>query len=120
MQVLHDSPGRLRLALPALMGSKAQAAVCEEAVRSLPGVRLVQANPLTGNLLVIYTPAAPTREKLQEVCSVWAREPVGDVCPHGRQHGGHRKAHAGATALVAELVPHLLPLLFGSCPICRR
>jgi hypothetical protein len=119
VEVIHDTPGRLRLAVPRIVGAKARAHACEDAVRDISGVRHVQANELTGSLLVLYTPSALTREAIRQRCAAWAGECSPPPRPaHSHSHAlgrGGRMAH-----VVTELLPHLLPLVFGSCPICRR
>jgi len=119
IQVLHDTPGRLRLAVPAIRGSRAEAVACEKAVWLLPGVSHVQANPLTGTLLVLYTPTPRTRETIEELWRTlpeFARMPEWLSCGHSA-HG--RRGHTGTVTVMTELVRHLLPVLLGSCPICR-
>lgn len=55
---LHHLPGRLRLRLAALRRNPALAARLRHTLAPLPGVADVEANPLTGSLLVRYDPAA--------------------------------------------------------------
>jgi hypothetical protein len=55
-QVLSLTPGRLRVHLPGWHGERADR--IEARLRAVPGVRAVQANPLTGNVLVRFDPAA--------------------------------------------------------------
>jgi len=51
-RLLHAIPGRIRVHLPDLSDQEVRAA--ESAIRRLPGVRAVEATPLTGNALVLY------------------------------------------------------------------
>ncbi len=53
-RVLHTLPGRLRIALGQSDAHTLEAAV--KRLRSLPGVRTVQGNTLTGTLLALYDP----------------------------------------------------------------
>ena len=56
MSVRHRLPGRLRLHLAGLKsGCLSRAPLCEVLSKS-PGVTTVQANPLTGSLLIMYRP----------------------------------------------------------------
>src|SRR5437879_5608235 len=89
LEILHDTPGRLRLAVPAVLGSPARAAICAEAVRSLPAVRHAHANPLTGSLLVLYTPSIRTRESILEL---WPAEFDGSPASMGTGSGRSRRA----------------------------
>ena len=68
VRILHESPGRLRLALPVILNSKSRARACEDAIRNLPGVRHVHANERTASLLVLYAPSAETRAAIQDRC----------------------------------------------------
>jgi hypothetical protein len=52
----HLVPGRLRLKLPALKGSRQVAERLAGTTRSLPGVTDATANPTTGSLLVLFDP----------------------------------------------------------------
>jgi hypothetical protein len=116
-QVIHDTPGRLRLAVPHFAGSRARALACEQAVRGIPGVRRAQASPLTASLLVIYTPSSQTRAAIQECCAAWSGKASLDGRTSRCAHRYHR--HAASRSLVVEVIRHILPLMFGSCPICR-
>jgi len=51
---LHALEGRLRIKLVDVKGHAARARDVEERVRELPGVDLATANPVTGNVLVLY------------------------------------------------------------------
>jgi hypothetical protein len=78
-QVLHAVPGRLRVHLPGWSGDGA--AHLEQRLRRLPGVRRVQANPLTGNILTVFDAAAGAREGIlaalrgEEEAGLIAEEP---------------------------------------------
>jgi hypothetical protein len=118
-EILHDTPGRLRLALPAIVNSRSRALACEDALRSLPGVRHVQANDRTSSLLVLYAPSAAAREAIQQRCAAWASQwPAAPNRP-ASGHAHHHGLGAGSLSVVMELVSHLLPLAFGACPGCR-
>ena len=130
---LHDSPGRLRLAVPGIVGSKAQAAACEAAVRALPGVQSAEASALTGSLLVRYTPTPATRTMIECWWRSWnssSGAATGDSPRSLGAPGARRLGAPGAVAgqparsqtrmlaVVVELLPHVLPLVLGRCPIC--
>jgi len=118
MNVIHDTPGRLRVAVPAVLGSRDRALACEDAVYAVPGVRQVLASPVTGNLLVLYSPSLQVKDAILQRCAAWSGAPGGSrACAHGHRAGA--VAGSGAAGLAAEVVRHVLPLVFGSCPICR-
>src|SRR5205085_11074131 len=57
-QLLHAVPGRVRVHVTTLAGYGAHSV--EAQVHRVPGVRDVEANPLTGNVLVRFDPQATT------------------------------------------------------------
>jgi copper chaperone CopZ len=50
----HVTPGRLRIKIPQVKGSQADAQKVERVLRHINGVKSVRANPLTGNALVLF------------------------------------------------------------------
>lgn len=58
-RVVHHLPGRLRLHVPGLRHNEQFAAELAARLRQQAGVLAVQANPLTGNLLIWYRPELP-------------------------------------------------------------
>lgn len=53
-RIEHHLPGRMRLKIPALKGkSRALRIVCD-AVAQIPEVQRIEANPLTGSILIFY------------------------------------------------------------------
>lgn len=71
-QVLHALPGRIRVHLPLWPdGGRVQ---LEQQVRQLPGVRRVEANPATANLLIGFDPQETNADTLLALLS--AMEPV--------------------------------------------
>src|SRR5205823_4588768 len=63
-QVLSLTPGRLRVHLPAWTGDGDGGQRVEAGLRKLAGVRDVQANPLTGNVLIHFDPGATSVQAL--------------------------------------------------------
>jgi hypothetical protein len=53
-RIRFHMPDRLRIALPSIKRSEAQAQLAEHYLRAQDGVQTVHANPLTGNLLVRF------------------------------------------------------------------
>jgi hypothetical protein len=65
--VLSQTPGRLRLHLPDWDGGQAER--IEARLRDVRGVEAAHANPLTGNVLVLFDPrAARSEEILAALC----------------------------------------------------
>jgi Heavy metal associated domain 2 len=50
----HAIPGRLRIKIPQVKGSEVNAQKVERVLRSRDSVNSVKANPLTGNVLVLF------------------------------------------------------------------
>jgi cation transport ATPase len=55
-RVRHLTPGRIRLFVPALVGSEAMAEQCEGVYQGLHGVSFVRGNTVTGSLVVVFRP----------------------------------------------------------------
>jgi copper chaperone CopZ len=53
---IHALKGRLRIKLRKVKGSAQEALEVEQQLRAVEGVRSVQANPTTGNVLIRYNP----------------------------------------------------------------
>ena len=70
LRLVHSAvPGRARFRLQALGNADGRARHAAEALRSLPGIRRVRANPATGTLLIDYQADEPI-QTLQERVSV--------------------------------------------------
>ncbi len=69
--LLHVVPGRIRVHLPELTGlSDQEVRATESALRRLPGVRAVEANPLTANALILYDRQATNADVLLDAIRV--------------------------------------------------
>ena len=53
-EYLHALEGRLRIKVPGVKGSASMAADVEELLASIDGIDTAEANPRTGNVLVLY------------------------------------------------------------------
>ncbi len=53
---VHALEGRLRIKIPKVKGATAQAQEVECHLRQSAGVEYVSANPITGNVLILYNP----------------------------------------------------------------
>ena len=69
--VLHDIPGRLRVALP----DRVDPASVLESLRELNGVTFTRWSPRTRSLVVLYDPAATTPHALRETIDANVEEP---------------------------------------------
>ena len=61
---VHTAEGRLRIKITGLKRSPETSATVESNLRSLDGVNHVNANPLTGNLLVLFEPEDTNHEQI--------------------------------------------------------
>jgi len=68
IDIAHYAPGRVRLRVARVKTDAAFAARLERGLVAVPGVRSVRLRPLTGSVLIEFTPgvlgAAPTRAAL--------------------------------------------------------
>ncbi len=53
---VHALEGRLRIKIPVVKGAAGQAQRVESHLRQSAGVQYVSANPITGNVLILYNP----------------------------------------------------------------
>jgi hypothetical protein len=60
----YTVPGRLRLPLSVLKGSRARALEAATLARAVPGVESAEVNPTTGSLLIYHDPQSVTTETL--------------------------------------------------------
>ncbi len=58
VQLAHASPGRMRLKVAQVKGNAERARQIEEQIRSVSGIHSVEANPVTGSLLLTYEQSA--------------------------------------------------------------
>jgi copper chaperone CopZ len=61
---LHVMNGRLRVKILETKRSASKALHVEQVIRALPGVQRVTANPITGNVLVLFDAAALTHAEI--------------------------------------------------------
>src|SRR5947209_17264008 len=73
-RLLHAIPGRVRVHLPAWQGAGRRQ--LERQLRQLPGVRKVEANQLTGNLLVQFDPRATDQQTVLDAVHALEPEPA--------------------------------------------
>ena len=64
VELLHATPGRIRLRIPEIKVNPALASVLHKQLSSFQGVHRVEANPLTGSLVVHHDGAAETRDRI--------------------------------------------------------
>ena len=63
--------GRVRLRHPALQDRQV-AALAQQGIAAIPGVRQVEVNPLSGSALLLYDSSRLSRERLMEMGVAWA------------------------------------------------
>jgi hypothetical protein len=69
--VMHALPGRVRLKLNRVKGNPGLARRAQEKLSRVPGIHRVEANPVTGSLLILYD--------LAMLASVEALGPLGEI-----------------------------------------
>jgi len=63
----HATPGRLRIKIPQVKGSQGHAQKVERVLRRIGGVNSVTANPLTGNVLVLFDSDSLTHKDVIDI-----------------------------------------------------
>lgn len=64
---IHHLPGRLRIRLAGVKGNANEARSLELLLQEQKGVASVEANPLTGSVLIYYNPAMVTGQALAAI-----------------------------------------------------
>ena len=65
VRLAHASPGRIRLKVDELKKDPGKATEIEDKLRTIPGIRSVSANPVTGSLLLTYDEPAPDSDSIE-------------------------------------------------------
>src|SRR5262245_28000139 len=101
--VVHSSFGRLRVHLPHWSGARVEDLV--DALRRLPGVTHVEANPLTGNALLLFEPRQTSAQALLDALPALRLEPASLMSDRDNPPAQAEEA-ARQLALVGESTPH--------------
>jgi hypothetical protein len=64
IDLVHDIPGRVRFAIPALKGSAGRGRALGAYAEAITGVAAARVSLLTGSLIIEYDGAAQTRERI--------------------------------------------------------
>lgn len=80
--IVHEVPGRIRLEAAILKGDSAACAAAEACLSDMAGIRSVQANPLTGSLIVVHDSSAASRKAVMRALERFSRAPVAGEVPH--------------------------------------
>jgi hypothetical protein len=100
---LHSLDGRMRIKIPRVRGSAENAARIEAQLVTFPGIDHVRANPTTGNVLILYTPAdIAQRDILRALRRLRWLDHHGQARHREGRGVGHRAAE-NAIAVVLEL-----------------
>ena len=68
---VHALEGRLRIKVPEVRGATDTAREIESRLRALPAVDQATANPVTGNVLVLYDPRRITHAQIVDLLRSW-------------------------------------------------
>ena len=89
--VVHAIPGRIRLKIKQIRNNHELADEVEDRLSRVAGVRWVEANPVTGSVLVLFDkPSETPDDALQYLTATWPSElgPLEYAAPHaGNGHG---------------------------------
>jgi copper chaperone CopZ len=93
-QYMHMAEGRLRIKISGLKRSREKASDIENNLISLDGVTEVNANPLTGNLLVLFEPEDTSHEQIMSHLKEagYLKAPQKAAKSGGGDHNGMTKA----------------------------
>jgi len=69
VEILHASPGRIRLRIPKQYLDDPTFLQAEQALTKLPGVSMVRKNPLTGSVVISFEPETVGFEDIFEVAT---------------------------------------------------
>jgi hypothetical protein len=111
VRVLHAIPGRIRLKLDQVRGNPELAWEVEEHLSRMPGVRSVEANPVTGSVLILFAERQATSE--ESIRSLATRWPTAlGALDAGALMNGHANGDAHAPALASA--DRRIVAMFGS------
>lgn len=114
---LHALDGRIRIKLAGVKGSPATASLVEERLGRSGGVVDVKANPITGNVLIIYDPARVKQATLMEELRPFgvARSDSGSRATarsgHDRPSAAQRLAETVMSTVLETAMHHLVTAL---------
>jgi hypothetical protein len=114
---LHALDGRIRIKLAGVKGSPATASLVEGHLGRCDGVVDVKANPVTGNVLIIYDPGRVKQAALMEEL-----RPFGAACTdsgsratarsgHDQPSAGQRLAETVMSTVLETAMHHLVAAL---------
>jgi copper chaperone CopZ len=95
---LHMLEGRLRIKVPEIKRSVAKATEVEETLGRLNGVTHVRANPITGNVLVLFESETVTHGRIVDVL-----RSLNCLKAQDQTTGTHHRIHDFIVRSVAEL-----------------
>jgi hypothetical protein len=72
IKIAHALPGRVRLKVAKVKGNPGLARKAQEKLAAVPGIQQVEANPLTGSVLVLFDLATLAAESLEPLAEVLA------------------------------------------------
>ncbi len=98
-EILSQIPGRLRIHLPGWDGSNPER--IENQVQEVAGIQSVQANPLTGNVLIRFNPRLASEGAVLEVLQDQSRNESEPAAP-GRTVSAESLLRAGARGLLGH------------------
>jgi threonine aldolase len=113
ISLAHEVPGRIRFVASHARHDRRAAAGLRRRARSIPGVKLVTLNPITGSLIVHYTASDETRGRVLAALMVDTRaiapaSPAWPKSPRAWLPEADRLADCLAKAVARELVERMV------------
>jgi len=99
---LHSLEGRLRIKIPRIKGAASQAQEVERQLRQSLGVEYVSANPITGNVLILYDSGLTTQDDI--LSSLEGLGYLSQPGPEGVRRVGSPSTRAGVVEKVTATV----------------
>lgn len=102
--VHHHLPGRLRLRVPAAKGENDELREISSAIARTPGINQVEYNPITGSILIQYSPEQYKNLRSLESGLSASAAPIALNNSHPAHHGSQRPQHWRGRSIAARRV----------------
>jgi Heavy metal associated domain 2 len=102
--VHHYLPGRLRLRIPAAKGEEDELRELSSAIARAPGVSQVEYNPITGSILIQYSPTHYRNLQSLEASLSASAVPIAVNNSHPAQRQPHHRRHRRGRSVAAKKV----------------
>lgn len=102
--VHHHLPGRLRLRIPAAKGEEDELRELSSAIARAPGISQVEYNPITGSILIQYSPEQHKNLQSLESSLSASAVPITVHNSYSTRHESHHRHHRPGRSVAARRV----------------